>query len=298
VSEKGKTASRRSLVELGGHVGAIRPQGTTNSPCTTNLGRGGEDPTNFGFNRAHLWNCEYLAVVHGAIYRDDNPASDPRPWNTLLAHGKHVRKEHSEVEVRREWHGDEMTEPWWPPVKYLRSDVSQVRGTVTRLIVILPRSFQPPIHSSTSESTVPQIFSFFRVIRRRPWILISDLHCSAEPTSFHPLFLLILVKNKVIFINKNCSPNNNLQVYYRIHGSILHKFLDLVLSNRLHFTEAILLSIRFSVLPNSHNLFLTAQLHSTNSLIFVQYLWQNLPSYWAHMHLPLYQRPQTAMHVH
>jgi hypothetical protein len=27
-------------------------------------------------------------------------------------------------------------------------------------------------------------------------------------------------------------------------------------------------------------------------------LWQNLPSYWAHMHLPLSQRPQTAMHVH
>jgi hypothetical protein len=27
-------------------------------------------------------------------------------------------------------------------------------------------------------------------------------------------------------------------------------------------------------------------------------LWQNLPSYWAHMHLPLSQRPQMAMHVH
>jgi hypothetical protein len=50
VSEKGKTALRRSLVELGGHVGAIRPQRTTDSPCTTNLGRGGEDLANFGFN--------------------------------------------------------------------------------------------------------------------------------------------------------------------------------------------------------------------------------------------------------
>jgi hypothetical protein len=27
-------------------------------------------------------------------------------------------------------------------------------------------------------------------------------------------------------------------------------------------------------------------------------LWQNLPSYCAHMHLSLSQRPQTAMHVH
>jgi hypothetical protein len=28
------------------------------------------------------------------------------------------------------------------------------------------------------------------------------------------------------------------------------------------------------------------------------YVWQNLPSYLAHMHLTLSQRPQTAMHVH
>jgi hypothetical protein len=27
-------------------------------------------------------------------------------------------------------------------------------------------------------------------------------------------------------------------------------------------------------------------------------VWQNLPSYWAHMHMSLSQRPQTAMHVH
>jgi hypothetical protein len=34
-------------------------------------------------------------------------------------------------------------------------------------------------------------------------------------------------------------------------------------------------------------------------LILLRYqLWQNLPSYWAHMHLSLSQRPQTAMHVH
>jgi hypothetical protein len=34
-------------------------------------------------------------------------------------------------------------------------------------------------------------------------------------------------------------------------------------------------------------------------LILLRYqLWQNLPSYWAHMHLSLPQGPQTAMHVH
>jgi hypothetical protein len=198
----------------------------------------------------------------GAIYRGGDPTIGPWSRNSLLAHGKHVRKEHSEGGVRREWHGDEMTEPRWPPVKYLRSDSGQVRGMVTRLIAF-PRSFQSPIHSSTSKSTLPQIFSFFR------YFLIPDLHSPAEPTSFHPLFLLILVKNKVTFINKNCSSNNSLQVYYRIYGSILHKFSDLVFSNWLHFTEAITLWIRFSVLANSHNLLLTAQLRRTNPLIFV-----------------------------
>jgi hypothetical protein len=189
VSEKGKTASRRSLVELGGHVGAIRSQRATDSPCATNLGRGGEDPANFSFNRAHCWNCEYLTGVHGAIYRHGGPANDQRPRNTSLTHGDHVTKEHSEVEWRSKWHGDKRTEPRWPLVKYLRSGSGQVRGTVTRLLVISSRSILPPIHSSTSKSRVPQIFSsFFK------YFLRSDLHRFTEPTSFHPLFLLILVR--------------------------------------------------------------------------------------------------------
>jgi hypothetical protein len=40
-------------VELGGHVGVIESQRATDSPCTTNLGRGGEDSVNLCFNRAH-----------------------------------------------------------------------------------------------------------------------------------------------------------------------------------------------------------------------------------------------------
>jgi hypothetical protein len=265
VSKKGKMVSRWSLVELGGHVEAIRPQRTTNSPCTTNLGRGGEDLANFGFNQAHWWNCEYLAVVHGTIYRHDGPTNDQRPRNTSLMHGDHVTKEHSDVEWWSKWHDNKRTKPRWPPMKYLWSGSGQVRGTVTRLVVISPRSIFPPIHSSTSGSTVPQIFSsFFR------YFLRSDLHCFTESTSLHPLFLLILVKNRAVSINMKCSPNNNLQLYYRIYGSNLHKFSDLVLSNRLHFTEAIVFWIHFLVLFNSHNLCLTAQLHNTSSLIFVQ----------------------------
>jgi hypothetical protein len=108
VSEKGNTASRRALVKLGGHVGAIRSQRATDSPCTTNLGRGGGGSANFGFYRAHWWNGECLVVVPSAIYRHDGPANDPRPQNALLAHDYHVRKRHSEVRWWREWHGDKI----------------------------------------------------------------------------------------------------------------------------------------------------------------------------------------------
>jgi hypothetical protein len=53
VTEKGKMVSRRSLVKLGGEVGATRSQRTMVSPCTTNFGRGGEVSANLCFNRVH-----------------------------------------------------------------------------------------------------------------------------------------------------------------------------------------------------------------------------------------------------
>jgi hypothetical protein len=45
-------ASRRALVKLGGEIGATRSQSATDSPCTLNLGRGGEGSVNFGFSQA------------------------------------------------------------------------------------------------------------------------------------------------------------------------------------------------------------------------------------------------------
>jgi hypothetical protein len=45
--------ARRALVKLGGEIGATRSQGTTDSLCTLNFGRGGGGSANFGFNRAH-----------------------------------------------------------------------------------------------------------------------------------------------------------------------------------------------------------------------------------------------------
>jgi hypothetical protein len=117
---RGKTVPRRALVELGGHVGAIRSQKATYSPCTNNLGRGGEDFVNLCFNRAHWWSGEYLVVGGGAIYRHDGPASDPRPWIALSVHGYHIRKRHSEGGARHEWRGSGMTKPRWTSVKYPR----------------------------------------------------------------------------------------------------------------------------------------------------------------------------------
>jgi hypothetical protein len=115
---RGKSVPRRALVELGGYVEAVHLQRITDSPCTPNLGRGGGDSVNFSFNLAHWWSCECLIVVHGAIYRHNGPADDPRPRNTSLVHGYHVRKRHSEGGARREWHGGGMTKPWWTPLKY------------------------------------------------------------------------------------------------------------------------------------------------------------------------------------
>jgi hypothetical protein len=51
--------SQRALVELGGQVGATQSQRASDSPCTTNLGRGGEDSVNLCFNRAH---CEVVST--------------------------------------------------------------------------------------------------------------------------------------------------------------------------------------------------------------------------------------------
>jgi hypothetical protein len=51
-TEKGKMASRRALMKLGGEIGATRSQSATDSPCTLNLGRGGEGSANFGFSQA------------------------------------------------------------------------------------------------------------------------------------------------------------------------------------------------------------------------------------------------------
>jgi hypothetical protein len=189
---------------------------------------------NLCFNRAHWWSGEYLAVGGGAIYRLHGPASDPRPRIGLSVHGYHVRKRHSEGGARHEWHGGGMTKPRWTPVKYPGPALARFaeswhnsrlspRGrslpqiTLTHPILQCPGSLSP----------------FFRYFQ------CSDLQCSSEPTPFHPLFLLILVKNRVISINKDCSLNNSLQTYYRIPGPKLNGIKDMVLPLLPHSTVTI-----------------------------------------------------------
>ena len=50
VSEKGENVVATSSGEIGDAIGATQSQISTDSPCTLNLGRGGEDSTNLGFN--------------------------------------------------------------------------------------------------------------------------------------------------------------------------------------------------------------------------------------------------------
>jgi hypothetical protein len=66
-----------------------------------------------------------------------------------------------------------------------------------------------------------------------------DLQSLPEPTPFHPLNLLILVKDKANFINKVCSPINRLQTYYRILGSKSSESKDMARPIWLHSTMTI-----------------------------------------------------------
>jgi hypothetical protein len=212
-------------VELEGHVGGIRSQKATDSPCTINLGRGGEDSVNLCFNLAHWWCGEYLAV---------GPNSDPWPQIALSVHGYHVRKRHREGGARHEWHGGRMTKPRWTPVIYPGQALAR-----------FAESWHDPKLSPHGRS-LPQITQTHPILQCPGslssffgYFQCSDLQCSSEPTPFHPLFLLILVKNRVISINKDCSLINNLQTYYRIPEPKLNGIKDMVLPIRPHSTVTI-----------------------------------------------------------
>ena len=112
----------------------------------------------------------------------------------------------------------------------------------------ITESRRPPVNISgharlgmrdgaTSEVILPHDRFPHRFIRTHPiqqcpdlcfrYFNALDLQRLPEPTPFHPLNLLILVKDRANFINKVCSPNNHLQTYYRILGSKLSEFEDM-----------------------------------------------------------------------
>jgi hypothetical protein len=127
----------------------------------------------------------------------------------------------------------EMTEPRQPPLEYLQPRSAWFAGWCHVW------SYLPAIDPFTNSSEHIWFYS------ARIFVFVSDifsaldLQCSSEPTPFHPLFLLILVQNRVSSINKDCSLNNSLQTYYRIPGPTLNGNKDMVPSIWSHSTVTI-----------------------------------------------------------
>ena len=111
----------------------------------------------------------------------------------------------------------EVTEPRRSPVGYLRPRTTELAGWC-HVQSYLSAIKSPLIHLNSSDSTV---------------------HRCSEPTPFHPLNLLILVKDRANFINKVCSPINRLQTYYRILGSKSSESKDMARPIWLHSTVTI-----------------------------------------------------------
>ena len=133
-------------------------------------------------------------------------------------HGDHVTRKHSVVEFGRGRHRDRST-----------------GATVAAGEIFLPRPWPNPQDGELAQSypapaiPISSSFGHIRIPQRRRSFLqiflsVIDLPCSTEPAPFNPLFLLILVKNRLISINKNCSPDNGLQTYYRILEPKLNRF--------------------------------------------------------------------------
>jgi hypothetical protein len=250
----GRTQNTDSL------VGAIQSQRATDSPCTLNLGRGGEGSANFGFYQVHWWNCECLAA-HGTIYRHGVPANDQRPQIALFTHGYHIVKSHSKGKTRHGWHRGGSDRATTTVGGISPTTHGWVRGMVPRpKLSLRDRLLHQITWAHPVQKCLRSLSTFFRYLH------CFDLQRFTNPTTYHPHFLMILVKNRVTSLNKFVPQTTVFCVCYRVHGSILYRFSDLVLSNRLHFLGAIHFWIQFSDLPN---LLLTAQLHTYLSPISI-----------------------------
>jgi hypothetical protein len=95
-------------------------------------------------------------------------------------------------------------------------------------------------------------------VLRVPLIMVPD----------NPLWLLILVKNRVILLNKVCSLNISLQTYYRIYGPKPSEFKDMARPNWLHSTVTISV-FRFSFS------YLIQVWQSNFGLVFLQFFYNN-----------------------
>jgi hypothetical protein len=217
--------SQRLWAKLGVDIGATRPLGTVVSPCILNLRGGGGGSANLGLDHHTGWRCAYPAVDHGAIYSHGGPASYLRPQITSLAHAYHVGKRHSEGDRGMGETAAKVTESRWPPVT--NSGHARLGSRDCATFEVIHPQIDSLDRMSPSDSTVALILSpvFFR------YFSALDLQDLSELTTFQPLDLLILAKDRATFLNKIYSLNISLQIYYRILGSKPIEFKDMARPN-------------------------------------------------------------------
>jgi hypothetical protein len=179
------------------------------------------------------WRCAYPVVDHGAIYSHGGPASYLRPRITSLSHAYHVGKRHSEGDRGMGDTAAKVTESRWPPVT--NSDHAQLGSRDCATFEVIHPRIDSLDRASPSDSTLALILSpvFFR------YFSALDLQDLSKPTTFQPLDLLILAKDRATFLNKIYSLNISLQIYYRILGSKPNEFKDMVRPNWPHITVTI-----------------------------------------------------------
>ena len=99
----------------------------------------------------------------------------------------------------------EVTEPRRPPVGYLRPRTARFAGWChVRSYLSTIDSLHQITRAHPVQKCLRSLSTFFRYLQ------CFDLQRFTEPTTYHPHFLMILVKNRVTSLNKICSPNNSL----------------------------------------------------------------------------------------
>jgi hypothetical protein len=143
----------------------------------------------------------------------------------MLVHGDHVTRKHSAIEFGRGRHRDRSTQATvhageiFSPLPRPNPQDDESAQSYPALAISISTSF--------GRIRIPQRCGSFLQI----FPSASNLPHLTEPALFSPPFLPILVKDRLISVNKTCSPNKGLQTYYRILRPKLNRFQNMVLIN-------------------------------------------------------------------